>query len=347
MTEYASGADWSAEVRPAGRRSAGGAHRRGGNGQAGNGRHRSRRSSGLPGVKPLLAAVAVAATATSVVGFGGKLLPSAGRGGAGQDGRAQSAPEPPAGPGLPAGAIIGDPRAADSPAPTVSAVSSATAAPSRPSTGPTRLPGAGASTTPVRGATASAPPVGLAPAPSGSAPAPATSAPAQPAPASAGPTAGAGGSGGSGGSGGGAADVDAAADQVLTLINQARAAQGVAPLQMLAGLRVSADAHNHTMAAGCGLQHQCPGEPAFGARENAAGVQWGAAGENIGEGGPVANTTSAIASMAVGLTKSMLAEQPPNDGHRRNILDPNFHHIGIELLRDSAGTVWMTQDFSD
>ena len=51
--------------------------------------------------------------------------------------------------------------------------------------------------------------------------------------------------------------------------------------------------------------------------------------------------------MVVGLTKSMLAEVPPNDGHRRNILSPDFHHIGIAVMRDGSGTVWLTQDFSD
>ena len=51
--------------------------------------------------------------------------------------------------------------------------------------------------------------------------------------------------------------------------------------------------------------------------------------------------------MAIGLTNSMLAEKPPNDGHRRNILINGFHHIGISVFRDSSGTVWMTQDFSD
>jgi uncharacterized protein YkwD len=191
------------------------------------------------------------------------------------------------------------------------------------------LPGASASTVPVQrpATTAAAPtsPFAAVPSPARSTPRATTSA----------------------GSGGSGAGLDAAANQVLTLINQARAAQGVAPLQMLAGLQTSANAHNHTMAAGCGLSHQCPGEAAFGDREHAAGVQWGTAGENIGEGGPMANTTDAIAGMAVGLTKDMLAEQAPNDGHRRNILNPAFHHIGIELLRDSSGTVWMTQDFSD
>jgi uncharacterized protein YkwD len=138
-----------------------------------------------------------------------------------------------------------------------------------------------------------------------------------------------------------------AAAQVLALINQARSAAGLAPLTITAGLNSSASAHNSTMAGGCGLSHQCPGEPDLGARETAAGVHWTAAGENIGEGGPVANTTAAIAQMAVGLTQAMLNEKPPDDGHRRNILSSSFTHIGIAVFRDSSGTVWLTQDFSN
>jgi uncharacterized protein YkwD len=101
------------------------------------------------------------------------------------------------------------------------------------------------------------------------------------------------------------------------------------------------------MAGGCGLSHQCPGEPELGARETAAGVHWTAAGENIGEGGPVADNTAAIAKMAVALTQDMLNEKPPDDGHRRNILGSSFTHIGIAVFRDSSGTVWLTQDFSN
>jgi hypothetical protein len=101
------------------------------------------------------------------------------------------------------------------------------------------------------------------------------------------------------------------------------------------------------MAGGCGLSHQCPGEPELGARETAAGVHWTAAGENIGEGGPVADNTAAIAKMAVALTQDMLNEKPPDDGHRRNILSSSFTHIGIAVVRDSSGTVWLTQDFSN
>jgi uncharacterized protein YkwD len=134
---------------------------------------------------------------------------------------------------------------------------------------------------------------------------------------------------------------------VLALINQARASAGLRPLTVTAGLEASASGHNLKMAQGCGLTHQCPGEPAIGARETAAGVNWTAAGENIGEGGPMPDTTAAMAQMAVTLTQDMLNEQPPDDGHRLNILSSTFTHIGIAVYRDSSGTVWMTQDFSN
>ena len=135
--------------------------------------------------------------------------------------------------------------------------------------------------------------------------------------------------------------------QVLALINQARSAAGLPSLTITAGLDSSASAHNLTMAGGCGLSHQCPAEPDLGARETAAGVIWSACGENIGEGGPVADTPAAIAQMAVGLTQDMLNEKPPDDGHRRNILSSSFTHIGIAIYLDSSGTVWLTQDFSN
>jgi uncharacterized protein YkwD len=141
--------------------------------------------------------------------------------------------------------------------------------------------------------------------------------------------------------------LSAAAQQVLALINQARSQAGLAAYTVSPGLDTSAARHTAVMAAGCGLSHQCPGEPALGDRETAAGVHWTAAGENIGEGGPVADATAAIAQMAVGLTQSMLDEKPPDDGHRLNILSSAFSHVGISVFRDSSGTVWMTQDFSN
>jgi uncharacterized protein YkwD len=144
-----------------------------------------------------------------------------------------------------------------------------------------------------------------------------------------------------------AAQGGTAATQVLALINQARSAAGLPALTITSGLEVSSSGHNLRMANGCGLSHQCPGELPIGDRETAAGVDWTAVGENIGEGGPVADTPTAITQVAVGLTQSMLNEQPPDDGHRLNILSSTFTHIGIAVYRDSSGTVWLTQDFSN
>ena len=138
-----------------------------------------------------------------------------------------------------------------------------------------------------------------------------------------------------------------AVDQVLQQINDARAQAGLPDYTITAGLTTSADRHNSAMADGCGLSHQCPGEPPLGNRETDAGVDWSIAGENVGEGGQVADSPDAIAHMAKELTTAMLNERPPNDGHRKNILSSAFHHIGIAIFRDRHGTVWLTQDFSN
>ena len=139
----------------------------------------------------------------------------------------------------------------------------------------------------------------------------------------------------------------AAAAQVLALINQARSAAGLPALTITSGLEASSAAHTLRMVGGCGLSHQCPGEAPLRTRETDEGVSATAAGENIGEGGPVADTPAAIAQMAVVLTQSMLNEKPPDDGHRMNILSSIYTHIGIAVYRDSSGTVWLTQDFSN
>jgi len=138
-----------------------------------------------------------------------------------------------------------------------------------------------------------------------------------------------------------------AVDQVLQQINDARARAGLPAYTITAGLTTSADRHNSAMADGCGLSHQCPGEPPLGNRETDAGVHWSIAGENVGEGGQVSDSSDAIAHMAKELTTAMLNERPPNDGHRKNILSSQFHHIGIAVFRDRHGTVWLTQDFSN
>jgi len=138
----------------------------------------------------------------------------------------------------------------------------------------------------------------------------------------------------------------AAANAVLAQINGWRTAAGLRPYTMLPGLIASAHKHNLVMIAGCGLSHRCPNEPGLGDRIRVQGVQWRSAGENIGDSGRHPDTTAAITAAAKGLNQAMFNEKPPDDGHRRNILSSSFTRIGIDVVRDSRGTVWLTEDFS-
>lgn len=133
-------------------------------------------------------------------------------------------------------------------------------------------------------------------------------------------------------------------DQVLAHINAARTAEGLGTLTLSADLSKASALHNQLMIGGCGLSHQCPGEDSIGPRFSAQGVNWTSAGENIGFGSSGASDAEEIKA-ANGLTDSMLAEVPPDDGHRKNLLSKDFKRIGLSVVRDSKGITWMTQDF--
>ncbi|WP_162005621.1 CAP domain-containing protein [Dictyobacter vulcani] len=135
--------------------------------------------------------------------------------------------------------------------------------------------------------------------------------------------------------------VQSAAQAVFALINQERASKGLAPYIWSAQLVQSAHKHNLTMAAANQLSHQLPGEAYFGDRERQAGVNWVAAAENIGVG--YGDPTNA----SVGLNQAMFGEQPPDDGHRRNILSTGCTMVGVDVLVDTAHSrIWLTEDFA-
>jgi uncharacterized protein YkwD len=137
---------------------------------------------------------------------------------------------------------------------------------------------------------------------------------------------------------------DKVLDAVLAHINQERAAEGKGALTLDANLSKASERHNQAMLSnGCGLSHRCSGEADLGPRFNAQGVRFRAAGENIGfrSGG---SSQAALIEAANRITDSMLAETPPEDGHRRNLLNDGFTTIGLAVTRDD-GLVWFTQDF--
>jgi uncharacterized protein YkwD len=151
--------------------------------------------------------------------------------------------------------------------------------------------------------------------------------------------------GGTGNSSGSTSTENQLAQQLFNQINSDRAAQGLPAYSWNATLARGAYQHNVTMTTtGCGLAHQCPNEPAPCQRVTNEGITWMACGENIGYTSPYPDAWTAIKQNIEG---GMLAEKPPDDGHRQNLLSTSFHHIGVAVLIDAKGLAWVTEDFTN
>ncbi len=143
------------------------------------------------------------------------------------------------------------------------------------------------------------------------------------------------------GAAGATATEDQIAQAVFQAINKSRAANGLPPLKWSTALANSARQHDLAMQAADTLAHQVPGEPALGDRERQQGVNWIWAAENIGE------TNEQTVNGALALHQAMMNEQPPNDGHRQNILTTNGNIVGVAILIDRQhGVLWLTEDFA-
>ncbi len=125
-------------------------------------------------------------------------------------------------------------------------------------------------------------------------------------------------------------DVDAAAEQqILHLVNQARAQQGLQPLQMDSRLVTAARLHSRRMVEANALSHQFSREPDLIARLEPSGLHFDLTGENV-----------AVNTSIVGAHEGLMS----SPHHRENILTPRFNAIGIGVLR-ANGVFWVTQDF--
>jgi uncharacterized protein YkwD len=131
------------------------------------------------------------------------------------------------------------------------------------------------------------------------------------------------------------------ANYVFDLLNKDRAAQGLAPYVQNAKLAKGAHLHNVNMAAANKLEHQTPGEPELGARVTNDGINWNAVGENVGVA-----TYPDPQQGVLAMHQGMMAEQPPDDGHRQNILNKTFHLVGIDIYIDAKNQIWLTEDFA-
>jgi uncharacterized protein YkwD len=116
-------------------------------------------------------------------------------------------------------------------------------------------------------------------------------------------------------------------DSMLCLINQIRGHYGIAALSENAPLRRSATGHSNDMVEHGYFAHDGPAGSTLGSRVAQAGylarVNIYAVGENIG-GGLGRGRGSALA-----VFRGWMHSAP----HRANILDPEFHDLGIGVAR--------------
>ena len=131
------------------------------------------------------------------------------------------------------------------------------------------------------------------------------------------------------------------AQYVFGLINHDRVAMGLPAYSWSNALAGGAHLHNLRMMAYGQLSHQCPGEPGLATRITDDGVAWRAAGENIGWSNYPNPQQGVLMNH-----QSMMAEKPPDDGHRQNILSTSYNLVGIDVLVDVHQNVWLTEDFA-
>jgi len=127
------------------------------------------------------------------------------------------------------------------------------------------------------------------------------------------------------------------------LINQDRAAvssldetKGRArPLQWDARLAAVARAHSQEMAAGGAFSHQgADGSPPW-VRISRMGVRWRASAENIAKCPDIATAETAF-----------MNEPKFQPNHRANILNPDYTHVGVGVVKGPDGMLYITQEFA-
>ncbi len=118
--------------------------------------------------------------------------------------------------------------------------------------------------------------------------------------------------------------------QIVELINQARAAHGLSPLETDGRLTSAARKHTALMVQQSTLAHQFPGEPLPQDRIAAEGLASDQQGENVDHNQTIAGAHDA------------LMHSPP---HRANILDPEYNAVGVGVIRRGAD-IWVTEDFA-
>ncbi|MDR4434286.1 CAP domain-containing protein [Bacillus tequilensis] len=122
--------------------------------------------------------------------------------------------------------------------------------------------------------------------------------------------------------------VSAYEKKVVELTNAERQKQGLKPLQIDATLSKSAHAKSQDMKDKNYFDHQSPTYGSPFDMMKSFGISYKTAGENIAKGQKT--------------PEEVVKAWMNSEGHRKNILNPNFTHIGVGYVE--SGSIW-TQQF--
>ncbi len=117
-------------------------------------------------------------------------------------------------------------------------------------------------------------------------------------------------------------------EQVAVLVNEQRAANGLAPLTLNASLSNAARAKSQDMHDNNYFSHTSPSYGSPFEMLTAFGISYRSAGENI--------------AMGYSTPEAVMSAWMNSEGHRKNILNPSYTQIGVGYVAD--GNYW-TQEF--
>lgn len=119
-------------------------------------------------------------------------------------------------------------------------------------------------------------------------------------------------------------------EQVVNLVNAERTQRGLEPLRVSASLGDIASIRAEELVTS--FSHTRPNGTSCFTLYDEKGYDYSSAGENIALG----QTTP----------ESVMKGWMDSQGHRENILSPNFTEIGVGVYRDSSGRMYWAQNFA-
>ena len=121
-------------------------------------------------------------------------------------------------------------------------------------------------------------------------------------------------------------------DQMLERINAERAAAGRSPLAFCATLQNAAQDHSQDQANTNRMSHTGSNGSTMAQRANAAGYTgWTRLAENVAAG---QRSVDQVMNAWMG-----------SSGHRANLLNVEYTHVGVGKASSGSGTLYWTQDF--